>query len=154
MPALSSQVTDPMGAQATVLAMLLDPADAVYRQQLAWLSRYAHPAVVREMRPILPEVRKLAPEARLPLVEMAVPALRQMTPAQMREFLAAVKALVEADNELSIFEYALQRLLLRHLVTYFVKSPFSAAAVHVVRAAGRVGESRARGVGSTRRVFA
>ena len=72
---------------------------------------------------ILPEVRKLAPEARLPLVEMAVPALRQMTPAQMREFLAAVKALVEADNELSIFEYALQRLLLRHLVTYFVKRP-------------------------------
>ena len=66
---------------------------------------------------------QLAPEARLPLVELAVPALRQMSPAQMREFLAAVKALVEADNKLTIFEYALQRLLLRHLVTYFVKRP-------------------------------
>ena len=49
--------------------------------------------------------------------------LRQMTPAQMRDFLAGVKALVEADNKLTIFEYALQRLLLRHLVAYFVKRP-------------------------------
>ena len=46
-----------------------------------------------------------------------------MSPAQMREFLAGVKALVEADNSLTIFEYALQRLLLRHLVAYFVKRP-------------------------------
>jgi hypothetical protein len=73
------------------------------------------------MRAVLPEVRALAPEERLPLVELAIPALRQMTPAQMRDFLSGVKALVEADNNLAIFEYALQRLLLRHLVAYFVK---------------------------------
>ena len=122
-PTLAAQVRDPLGAQATVFAMLLDPTEAVYQQQVSWLDRYAHPAVARQMRAVLPEVRKLAPEARLPLVEMAVPALRQMSPAQMREFLAGVKALVEADNKLTIFEYALQRLLLRHLVTYFVKRP-------------------------------
>ena len=40
-------------------------------------------------------------------MELAVPALRQMSPAQMREFLAGVKALVEADHKLTIFEYAL-----------------------------------------------
>ena len=122
-PTLSTQVQDPLGAQATVFAMLLDPAEAVLRQQLSWLDQYAHPAVVRQMRAVLADVRKLAPEARLPLVELAVPALRQMSPAQMREFLAGVKALVEADNNLTIFEYALQRLLLRHLVAYFVKRP-------------------------------
>jgi Zn-dependent protease with chaperone function len=122
-PTLSTQVQDPLGAQATVFAMLLDPAEAVLRQQLSWLDRYAHPAVVRQMRAVLADVRTLAAEARLPLVELAVPALRQMSPAQMREFLAAVKALVEADNNLTIFEYALQRLLLRHLVAYFVKRP-------------------------------
>ena len=122
-PTLSTQVKDPLGAQATVFGMLLDPAEAVLREQLSWLDRYAHPAVVRQMRAVLPEIRKLAPEVRLPVVELAVPALRQMSPAQMREFLAGVKALVEADNKLTIFEYALQRLLLRHLVAYFVKRP-------------------------------
>ena len=122
-PAISAQAHDALGAQALVLAMLLDQNEDVCREQFAWLDRFAHPAVVRQTRAILPEVMKLAPEARLPLVERAVPALRQMSPAQMREFLNAVKALVEADKKLTIFEYALQRLLLRHLVTYFVKQP-------------------------------
>lgn len=122
-PTVSRHVQDPLGAQAVVFAMLLDRDETVRRDQLAWLGSYAHPAVVRQMQSILTEVTQVAPEARLPLIELAVPALRQMSPAQMREFLAAVKALVEADRELTIFEYALQRLLLRHLVTYFVKRP-------------------------------
>jgi Zn-dependent protease with chaperone function len=122
-PKVSAQLPDPLGAQAAVLALLLDPVDAVRQEQLSWLDRYAHPAVVRQMRAIMSETMTLAPEARLPLVERAVPALRQMSPAQMREFLNAVKALVEADKKLTIFEYALQRLLLRHLVTHFVKQP-------------------------------
>jgi hypothetical protein len=117
---LAEQVRDPLGAQATVLALLLDPRDDVARQRLAWLGRHVHPAVVRQMRTLAPEVRKFAPEERLPLVELAVPALRQMSPAQSREFLAGETALVHADREVSIFEFALQQLLLRHLVTYFV----------------------------------
>ena len=120
-PVLATQVHDLLGAQATVFALLLDPDPAVSGEQLSWLERSAHPAVVRQMRTIVPEARRLAPEARLPLVELSVPALRQMSPAQMREFLAGVKALVAADHKLTLFEYALQRLLLRHLVTYFVK---------------------------------
>ena len=102
------------------------------------------PSCVRCAR-CLPEVRKLAPEARLPLVELAVPALRQMSPAQMREFLAGVKALVEADNKLTIFEYALQRLLLRHLVAYFVKRPSHPPRYTSDGAAGRADERRALG---------
>ena len=136
-PTISVQLHDPLGAQATVFALLLDPQETVCREQLDWLDQYAHPAVVRQMRAVMAEVMKLAPEERLPLVERAVPALRQMSPAQMREFLSAVKALVEADKKLTIFEYALQRLLLRHLVAYFVKRPSSACEVHDFRAARR-----------------
>ena len=46
-PSLTAQVRDPLRAQATVFGMLLDPAEAVSQQQLSWLDRYAHPAVVR-----------------------------------------------------------------------------------------------------------
>jgi hypothetical protein len=117
---LAGQVRDPLGAQATVFALLLDPRDDVARKQLDWLGRHVHPAVVRQMRTLVPEISKLAPEERLPVVELAVPALRQMTPAQLRDFLTGAKALLQADREVSIFEFALQQLLLRHLVTYFV----------------------------------
>ncbi len=66
------------------------------------------------------DARRLAAESRLPLVEMAAPALCQMTPAQFHDFIRCVEALVQADNKLTLFEYALQRLLIRHVVTHFV----------------------------------
>ena len=59
-PTVSTQVQDPLGAQAAVFALLLDPDEAVRRDQLAWLERYAHPAVVRQMRAIQAEVRRVA----------------------------------------------------------------------------------------------
>jgi Zn-dependent protease with chaperone function len=118
---LAQNVQDPLGAQAVVFALLLDPGDAVRQQQIGWLQRNVHPALVRLMWTIVPEAQRLAPEARLPLVELAVPALRQMSRAQVHDFLAGVKTLVEADHKLTLFEYALQRLLLRHLVAYFLE---------------------------------
>ena len=61
-----------------------------------------------------------------------------------------MKALVEADKKLTIFEYALQRLLLRHLVTYFVKQPVAAGEIHVIRAAGCAHKGCALGAGFRR----
>ena len=119
---LAEYVQDPLGAQAVVFALLLDPADAVRQGQLAWLQRHVHPAVVRLMGAVVSDAQRIAPEARLPLVELSIPALRQMSRAQVHDFLAGVKTLVEADRKLTLFEYALQRLLLRHLVAYFLES--------------------------------
>jgi hypothetical protein len=78
------------------------------------------PAAVRETKIILRDVQRLAPEARLPIVELAAPALCEMTPAQFHDFFQTVKALVEADQKLTLFEYALERLLMRRVVNHFV----------------------------------
>jgi Zn-dependent protease with chaperone function len=121
-PTLAAQVRDPLGAQATVFALLLDSSEPVRQAQLAWLNAHALPAVARETRKLLPEAHRLVPEARLPLVELAVPALRQMSPGQVRDFIAGVQAIVEADRQVTLFEYALQKLLLRHLVTSLVRN--------------------------------
>ena len=53
---------------------------------------------------------------------MAAPALCQMTPAQFHDFIRCVEALVRADRKLTPFEYALQRLLMRHVVAHFVRT--------------------------------
>ena len=55
-------------------------------------------------------------------MEMAAPALCQMTPAQFHDFIRCVEALVRADQKLSVFEFTLQRLLIRHVVTHFVRA--------------------------------
>jgi Zn-dependent protease with chaperone function len=153
---LAQHVQDPLGVQAVVFALLLDPGDAVRQRQSAWLQQNVHPAVVQLMRRIVPEAQQLAPEARLPLVELAVPSLRQMSRAQVHDFLAGVKTLVEADHKLTLFEYALQRLLLRHLVTYFLErtppppryttvAPLVEPTEVVLSALARGGESSAEG---------
>jgi Zn-dependent protease with chaperone function len=118
---LSAVVREPLGAQAAIYALLLDPDESVRRDQLAWLEAHALPASVRETWKILPEVQRLDPGSRLPLVELAVPALRQMTPAQFHDFYRGVEALVQADRKVTLFEYALQRLLIRQVVKHFVR---------------------------------
>ncbi len=91
---LTESLRDPLGAQAVVFALLLDPGEAVRRVQLAWLDAHALPAATHETRKLLVDAQRLAPEARLPLVEMAAPALCQMTPAQFHDFIRCVEALV------------------------------------------------------------
>ena len=54
MPAVAhGAVRDPLGAQAMVFALLLDPGEPVRRAQLAWLDAHALPAATRETRKLV-----------------------------------------------------------------------------------------------------
>ena len=99
----------------------------------------------RETRLLMADAQRLAPEARLPLVEMAAPALCQMTPAQFHDFIRCVEALVQADHKLTLFEYALQRLLIRHVVTHFVGAQPPVVKYTTIASAGRAGRGGALG---------
>ena len=112
---------EPFGARAVVFALLVDgQEEAVRAEQLRGLAGHADPAVYKTLQAILPEVLRLPPESRLPLVSMAVPALRRLSREQYETFVADVGALIRADNQVSLYEYALQRMLLRHLSSHFV----------------------------------
>ncbi len=56
---------------------------------------------------------------------MALPALCALSPKQYRSFEHNVQALVAADQQMNLFEWTLQRLLLSHLRPHFerVKTP-------------------------------
>lgn len=123
---LVETVHEPFGANATVYALLLDPADASVRaRQLDRLAAQSPPAVVQEARRVFPEILRLDPRARLPLAEMALPALRQLSTGQFRELVQNVRDLTEADERVNLFEYAMSRMLLQHLGVQFglVKPP-------------------------------
>jgi Zn-dependent protease with chaperone function len=116
-PALAAAVREPLGAQAVIFSLLIDPSESVRTAQLGWVATHALPALARATSTLMTDAQRLAPELRLPLVELAVPALRQMTPAQFHDFYRSVEVLVQADRKTTLFEYALQRLLIRHVVT-------------------------------------
>ncbi len=120
MPAdLVERARDPMAARAVVLALLCDRDAEVRQRQLARVAAAGDAALSREITVTLPAAAALAEQARLPLVDLAMPALRKLSPAQYATFRALMEDLVRADQRLSLFEWALHRVLLRHLDPWF-----------------------------------
>jgi hypothetical protein len=70
-------------------------------------------------------VEKLGAESRLPLIDLAIASLKDLSKNQYTAFNANVKHLVEADEQIDLFEFTLQRMLMRHLEPAFsnVKKP-------------------------------
>jgi Zn-dependent protease with chaperone function/uncharacterized tellurite resistance protein B-like protein len=118
-PALKNAARDAMGASALVYGLLLSTDPAMRAQQLDSLAQITSDAVRQETERLLPDITPVATNAKLPLVDLALPGLRQLSPTQYQEFSKAIQALIEADGEIDLFEYVLQKIVLRHLDTQF-----------------------------------
>ncbi len=116
---LRNAVRDPVGAQAAVYCLLLDEDNAVSQNQRQMLAGSADPAVGAETEMLAPEVARISPEARLPLVDLALPALRHLSGDQYRSFRDNICQLVDADQQVNLFEFMLNRILLQHLDPVF-----------------------------------
>jgi uncharacterized tellurite resistance protein B-like protein len=116
---VKTEARDPLGASALVYAMLLSGDAAARKKQLDELGAAASPAAVQETLRVLPEVEALAAAARLPLVDLVVPGLRHMSAAQFAQFREAIGKLVESDGEIDLFEFMIQKVILRHLEPHF-----------------------------------
>jgi uncharacterized tellurite resistance protein B-like protein len=111
-----------LGASTLVYALLLSGDETVRRKQLDELTSATSTAVCQETLRVLPEVQTVATHAKLPLVDLAIPGLRHLSPTQFEQFRAAVQKLVEGDGEIDLFEYVLQKVVLRHLEPYFLQA--------------------------------
>ncbi len=118
---LVSAAHEPYGARALVYALLLDHEAAPRQRQLAHLKEAADPGVYEETLRLMPLVEQLDMRARLPLVDMSLPALCGLIPSQYGLFKQNVAALVEADDQIDLFEWSLHRILLHDLESHFVK---------------------------------
>ena len=116
---LHERAHEPMAARAVALALLCDRDDGVRQRQLAAVAGAGDAALASELAAILPAVAALPDESRLPLLDLTLPALRRLSPAQYRAFRTLVDELARADAALSLFEYSLHRVLLRHLDPVF-----------------------------------
>lgn len=106
---------DPYGARMLVYFLLLDSDDVIRDKQMALIKQQADPEVSRILEKALLEIGRIAPEMRLPIIDLSIPALRFLSPGQYVDFRAIVNALIDADERVDVFEYALQRVLMHHL---------------------------------------
>ena len=112
---------EPFGARAVIYALLLDREEGIRQGQMESLQSFADAAVVAETDALYPHVTGVESAARLPLVDLCMPALRGLSESQYRSFIANVDRLIEADKEISLFEYTLSRILVRVLNDSFEK---------------------------------
>jgi hypothetical protein len=120
---LRTDLRDPFGAQAAMFSLLLSKDADAQRVQYEALNALVEEALVRETVRIHALIEPLGREIRLPLVDMALPALKQLSSGQYQRFRDAVCTLIEADQEVQLFEFTINRILLRHLDPHFFGAP-------------------------------
>jgi Zn-dependent protease with chaperone function len=99
-----------------LLALLLDAQPAVADKQGYEIAARLGKTVALEVRTLHQQsVASLHPALRLPLAALAFPVLRLRPRPELDVFLDAVNAMVYADDDVSLFEYCLARLLTVHV---------------------------------------
>jgi hypothetical protein len=115
-------------APALIYGLLLEQRQPVGDAQAAILTAHTGADMVSLVRELLPHFAGLAADTRLLLAQLALPVLHQLPPAGQAAFAATCQALIEADEQLSYFEFALQKVVLRNLA---VASEPSAATIQI-----------------------
>ena len=108
------------GACLQAYAMLLSEEAEIRKVQLKELN--AGDDVLKELPTLYSGMQSLTSAQKIALLELSIPTLRGLSPGQYETFRKNIQALVEADGQIHLFEYTLQKLLLRHLDSSFLKT--------------------------------
>jgi Zn-dependent protease with chaperone function len=103
----------PLGAVAICYALVLDSNASMRSKQFDLLWERVMPPVFDETKRLYDRVADLDRSLRLPLVEVAAPSLRDLSAAQQEQVRETIQALAEADDRITLFEFALQTIV-RH----------------------------------------
>lgn len=118
-PMLADAAREPMSAVALVYALLLSRDTTLRSTQLQQLQAQSAPGICDETTKLFPSVTELESSARLPLVSLTMTALRRLSPAQFTEFERNIQYIIQSDQQLELFEYTLQKIVLRQLEPNF-----------------------------------
>jgi len=104
-----------VGACALVYALLLNREPTARDALLKKLKEDLDGAQFEALETLLPIVSQMDIRTTLPLVEITMPALRRLPIPDRDAFLRVIERLVHSDNQIDVFEFALQKMLRRHL---------------------------------------
>jgi Zn-dependent protease with chaperone function len=116
---LKGALREPLDATALLYALLLSRDDGLRARQVDALAGYTSRAVADRTISLYPDVARAAAHARLPLVNLALPALRQLDAGQFSQFSKTLEWLIASDGQVELFEFVLQKIVLRHLEPQF-----------------------------------
>jgi Zn-dependent protease with chaperone function len=112
---------EPYGGRALIYCFVINKDAAIRQLQLQHLHEHGDQGIYDTTKKLLPIVDTLGEQFRLPLIDTSIGALRQLSPRQYQLFKKNLDSLIKADNKISLFEWALQKIVFHHLDAEFVK---------------------------------
>lgn len=128
---LYNSVHEPFGARALLLASVL--ADSPCSKCEAFLNSLADQPLAQETQKLALLIQALPHTYRLPLIDLSLPALKMLSAAQYQDFRHSLQTLIESDLNISLFEYTLQKVLLRNLELFLNPSARPAIEYHSLK---------------------
>lgn len=112
---LKSASQDAFSARGIIFGLLLDAHAEQRNRQLALLSEHLTTSELQTINPIIHASAQAAIHLRLPLIELSITALKQLSEAQQQDFLHCLNVLIQADQKVSLMEWAIYRIVLHNI---------------------------------------
>lgn len=135
--ALKDAAHEPFRAEALIYSLLLNHHDKTLNNVPDWCSSLLDHAMCDEVDSLLDELKNGKREWSLPLAEISIPALRQMSEKQYQQFRENIKQLIEQDQKVSLFEFALEKIVEHRLDKHFKKDKSPEIRHHHFKTLGR-----------------
>jgi Zn-dependent protease with chaperone function len=119
---LAAAVRSPAGARGVVYCLLFSEDGNVRDRQMRILSDIEGGGATGDAARLREAVSALSAEYPLVLLDAAAPALRTMSAQEYGRFSRAVDAMINADQQVDLFEYTLRRILKRTLDPVFTRT--------------------------------
>ncbi|MFN0198242.1 MAG: M48 family metallopeptidase [Planctomycetaceae bacterium] len=147
---LRSAVHHPLGAQATLYALMLSSDEETRQSQLNGLAGRTDEVAFDLTKRLATFVDRLPVEYRIPVVELSLSALHRLSEAQGKSFHENLSYLAQADGQITLFEMGLLRIVIKSLFAEdrtgmpksrrtLTKSAVQSEAVALLSALARIG---------------
>jgi Zn-dependent protease with chaperone function len=114
--ALRASAEAPEQAEALLLAIIMSASPAARERDLAYVREKLGTTMADDVQKAAAATASLRPMLRLPAVLQLMPALRALPLAERLHYVATLRGLMRLDGNLSVFEYALEKLASRALL--------------------------------------
>ena len=117
-------------AQAVIFGLLLNKDEKFLSKEVSFLEEEAGGEAKELALKWQAEARGLHSARKIALVEMALPTLRSLSPLEYERFRDITRWLIASDGQVELFEFMIQRVIERHLGSYFERKAFRNIAYH------------------------
>ncbi len=117
--AVLAHAENPYGAQALILALLLDENAGIEKKQYDVLNNVIGELHTKNIKQVQQDVAELARTQTLSLIDLTLPTLREMTVEQYQRFKLCIQQLIKADKKVNLREWIVQRVVLQHLEEHY-----------------------------------